>query len=432
MKRGWWPALLAALMLLGAAWAEGPLCVNADGFAALVDAAGETLIGGVEDVFRVREGELYAAGSRGAYRLYDASGNALGEETFAMIDDAGDCLIFRQGGLYGAMDAGGRVVLEPQWTQLVSDGAGGFLALQTDPLDESADAILRVASDGEATPTGAKTSSGLSKLESGLIPVMASNGRFGAINSRGEWVIRPDWRYIGPFEKGRARATGAGGMGLIDTAGNPVVPARYNWLERGQSVVAALDGSGVDVFSESGEKKLYSVKGENLEAALAGDCLLVKDGESTRLYGKDGALLGTFDADFRCAAGLRGQLIATEGEWGERGTWLMDADGAAASGRFQSVLPLAGERYAFVETPGIEYYSADLDRLQTSWDYDASRVGVMDAKGEVIVPPQEKEIRALGEDRLLMIGDGELHMTDLNGHVLRTWITAGGEAATGE
>lgn len=432
MKRGLWMALAGALMLMGAARADGALCVVTDGFAAIVDEAGQTLVEGVEDAFIVREGALCAAGSRGAYRLYDADGNAVGDVEFAMIDDAGDCLIYRQGGRYGAMDEDGKVILPAEWTQLVSDGAGGFLALETDPYDESADAILRVNADGEATPTGAKTASGLSRLESALMPVTASNGRYGAVNARGEWAIRPEWRYIGPFTEGRAKAAGAGGVGLINASGEEVVTARYDWLERGESVVAALDALGIDVFTGDGEKRIYSVKGENLEAALAGDCLLVKDGASSRLYGASGSLMGVFGAKFRCAPGLRGQLIATEGEWGARGSWLMNADGSAASGRFQRILPLAGDRYAFIETPGIEYHSADLDRVQTSWDYDAARVGMMDAGGAVILPAQYLEIRALGEERLLMRADDELMLTDLDGRVLRAWLTAAGEAPTGE
>ncbi len=432
MKRRWWLALAGALMLMGAARADGALCVATDGFAALVDEAGHTLVEGVADVFCVRAGALYAVGRRGAYRLCDEAGNLLGEAAFAMIDDAGDCLIFRQGSRYGAMDEAGNVILPAEWTQLVSDGAGGFLALDTDPLDESADAILRLSADGEATPTGAKTASGLTRLTSGLMPVMASNGRYGAVNARGEWAVRPEWRYVGPFTGGRAKAAGAGGMGLIDASGEEVVPARYDWLERGENVVAALDAGGIDVFTGDGERRVYSVKGENLEAALVGDCLMVKDGNSTRLYDATGALMGAFGADFRCAPGLRGQLIATQGEWGARGSWLMNADGSAASARFQRILPLAGERYAFIETPGIEYHSADLDRVQTSWNYDAARVGLMDASGAVILPAQYNEIRALGEDRLLMRTDGEVLLTDADGNVLRAWLTAAGEAATGE
>ena len=79
-----------------------------------------------------------------------------------------------------------------------------------------------------------------------------------------------------------------------------------------------------------------------------------------------------------------------------------------------------------------DYTSADLDRVQTSWDYDGARCGLMDARGAVLVPAQYREIRALSEDRLLMTGDGEALLSDLDGHVVKRWITAEAEAATGE
>ena len=55
-----------------------------------------------------------------------------------------------RGGLYGAMDAAGGVVLEPVWTQLASNGEGGFLALDGDPLDERPDEIVAVECKDEA------------------------------------------------------------------------------------------------------------------------------------------------------------------------------------------------------------------------------------------------------------------------------------------
>lgn len=432
MKKRVWMALALAVMLLGAARAEGPLCVATDAFTGLVTEMGEALLTGAEDVFCVREGALYAAGSRGAYRLYDANGAMLGDAEFAMIADAGDCLIFRQGSLYGAMDIHGSVTLPAAWTQLAWDGAGGFLALETDPFDESPDAILRVSPQGEATPTGVMTSMGLSALESGRMPVMASNGRYGAIDARGEWAIPAKWLYLGPFERGRAKVAGPGGMGLIDADGAEVVPTIYDWLERGDGVIAAGNTGGIDVFSKSGETLLYRVEGAYAEASVVGSCLLVRDENGARLYDENGVVIGMFGADFDAAPGLNGQIIATEGAWGDAGTWLMNPDGSAASGQFQRILPLTGERYAFIETPGIAYYSADLDRVQTSWDYDGARCGLMDARGAVLVPARWREIRALSGDRLLMTGDGETRLTDLDGQVVKRWVTAEGEVATGE
>ncbi len=424
--------LVMVLALLGAARADGPVCVCVSGVACLVDEDGQTLLEGFEDAFPVRQGALYAAGSKGDYRLYDAQGLPVGDVEFAMAQDAGDCLIYRQGGLYGAMDETGSVILPAEWTQLIYAGAGGFLALNSDPLDETPDEILRVDVFGWVTPTGVYTDSGLAPMESGRARV-AVNGRAGAVDAVGNPAVPMKWLGLAPsFENGLAVATAESGTGLIDVNGDAVIPAVYDWVERGDGIIAALDASGVDVFSADGKTIIYSVDGENLEALVAGSRLLVRDGENARLYDETGAVIGEYAPGFGCAAGLNGQLIAWEGEWGETRAWLMNPDGSASSGRYQHILPLIGGRYAFAKMRGATYYSAELGRIQTSWDYDSLRLGLLDESGAELLNADYRDIRALGEDRLLLISDDEVKLADLNGRAIRTWVTAETAKATAE
>ena len=434
MRRFAWIMIALAMLAVGTARAEGPVCVCTRGVACLVDENGETLLegDGIEDLFPVRQGALYAAGKNGAYRLYDALGNPVGDSSFGMIDDAGECLIFRQGSLYGAMDASGAEILPAAWTQLVSDGEGGFLALDTDPLDETPDELLRVDARGGVTPTGVYTSGALPRLQGGLMRVSA-NGRSGAVEAGGRLVVPVQWLGLdAAFAGGFAVATGEHGTGMIDATGAEVIPTVYDWLARGDGIVAALNGTGVDVFSEDGSVLIYSVAGENLEASVAGNRLLVRDGDAARLYDDSGAVIGEYGPAFACAPGLDGQLIAWEGGWGEARAWLMNPDGSAASGRYQHILPLAGGRYAFAVMKGTQYHSAELDRIQTSWDYDSLRFGLMDEKGTQLLPAEFREIRALSDDRLLLVSDDGIRLTDLDGHAVRSWITAETEAPTVE
>ena len=426
-------ACLIGLLLLGAAGAEAPLCVVEGKVACMVDRDGDTLLRGpdIEDAFIVREDALYAAGRKGEYRLYNASGDPLGETAFAMIEDQGDCLIFRSGSRYGAMAADGSVLLPATWTQLTSDGAGGWLALDTDPLDESPDAILHIDANGEATPTGARTSIGLSRLRSGRMPIAVPNGRYGAVNARGTVVISAEWRAMGAFLDGCAKATGPDGMGLIDPDGAVLAPTIYRWLERGEGIIAALRDDGLDVYASDGTA-LFGLEGENLEATLAGRYIAVTSGAITRLYDGAGAVIAESDAGVSYAPGTRGQLIVSDGAWGERCAWLMNSDGSAASGRFQRILPLCEGRYAFLEMEGAEYYSAELDRVQTSWNYDTIRYGLMDGAGNILAPAEYRKIRALGADRLLMVTNEEIRLTDADGESIASWLTAEAEAPTGE
>lgn len=429
-----WVAWAVALLLSCSAAAEGALCVNAPGLCAFVDAAGNDLLpgGDFDSAFPVREGALYAVGKKGAYRLSDGAGNALGDQVFSMVHDEGDRLIFRADGLCGAMDEAGNVRIEAAWTQLTVDGGSGYLALSGDPLDDRADELVHLDADGTAQPTGVMTMSGLQPVACDRMPVMGPDGLYGAVDGEGRLVVPFEWAYVGPFEDGLALAWGADGAGLIDTEGKTVIPTVYRWLQRGQSLIAACADDRLDVYAPQGGVRRFTLAGEGIEAALAGECLwVVREGRCT-LYAPDGAMLAEGDADLRFTAGLRGQLIAADGAWGEACQWLVDPDGSAASGRFQQLLPLCADRYAYLEMEGVEYYSEELGGLQRSWNYDGARYGLLDGTGTPLTDAVYTDICAAGEDRLLLIGEGSVQLADLNGAVLRTWVTAEGEAPSGE
>ena len=417
-------AWLLALAALGfSARAEGAVCLSAPGFAALVDGAGEDLTndGPYEAAFPVREGALYAAGSRGEYRLYDASGRRVSGETFAMIRDAGDCLIFRTGGGFGVMNLDGTILLAPAWTQLVSNGAGGYLTLDGDPLDDRPDEILYVDADGAALRTGVSTSVPLSDISDDRMPFAGADGRFGAVDGCGRVTIQPDWRWIGPFSGGLAAAEGEDGRGIIDTAGNTVIEPDYRWLDRGEAMIAAISENGIDVYAPDGSALSFTIPGEGLQAALVGPYLSASGGEWARLYGADGALVCELPAGAAFCPGLDGQFVAVDGAWGEACQRLMNADGAEASGRFQRILPLSGGRYAWLDMPGRAYYSADLGGIQKSWDYGAARWGLMDGEGNPLTEAVYLEIAPASGDRLLLRTEGEFILSDLDGRAIRRW-----------
>ena len=419
-------ALLAALS--GAACAAGTLCVCAPGVTALTDGDGNELIGNgsCEVIFAVRPGALYAAGTAGSCRLYDANGCPLGDTVFSMIDDAGASLVYRADGLYGAMDAGGTVLLAPSWTQLTGDGEGGWLALDEDPLDDRPDEIIHLEPDGEARRTGVYTASGLDRVRFGRMVYMASNGLWGAVDARGRIVVEPVWRGLSAFSDGFARVSGPEGVGLIDGLGRVVLAPVYRWLDRSPAMIAACAEDGLEVYSPDGGVRRFALPGEALEASLVGDCLAVRDWKRAALYDAEGRVLDECSAGTTYAPGTAGQIIAADGAWGEACQRLLNPDGGTASPRFQQLLPLCDGRYAWLEMEGIEYYSAELGALQRSWDYDGMRYGLADSAGRRLTPALYREIRAVDGDRLLLIGDDETVLSDADGIALRSWPTAGG------
>ena len=78
-------------------------------------------------------------------------------------------VVFTQGGLYGAMTTDGEELAEAAYTQLVSNGEGGFLALTTPCFDDQGDGLYRIDETGAVSATGVQTLGTLSWFSNGLM-----------------------------------------------------------------------------------------------------------------------------------------------------------------------------------------------------------------------------------------------------------------------
>ena len=424
-------ALCVALLMMSAALAEAPYCVVEGGVALLADGWGRVLTEKpYQDLFTVRPSSLYAAGKPGEYALLDAQGREVTRLRFEMIHDAGDALIFRQGMRYGAMDGEGRVILQPEWTQLTPDGAGGWLALVDSAVDEIPDALYHIGANGEATATDTLVLGGLRALCEGRMAYAGAEGRFGYADGAGATVIPEIWLSAGDFEDGRAIVTGEGGSGVIDGDGKVLIEPVYPWLIRIDGAFAALDGEGnLALFDEISCRPVYH-RGGPLDARGAGSAVSATDGNETLLIGADGRIIATASADTVFSAGADGQFIATEGTLAEETSYLVSAAGERVSGSFQRILPLCSGRYAWMILAGTEYDSDELGGTMKSWDYRSLRWGLMDGEGRQLLPATYRAIRALDEDRLLLVTDGAVMLADRDGRMLRIWFKP--EASSGE
>ena len=244
--------------------------------------------------------------------------------------------------------------------------------------------------------------------------------------------MEPVWQYMGPYSNGLAKVAGPEGMGLVDVNGRAVIAPTFRWLERSAAMIAAWDGANLDIYGPRGGQRRARLSGKVREIALAGDDLVVSYEGRTCLYDANGRLLAQSDGHTAYTAGTRGQLIASGGAWGEKCQWLVNPDGSKASGMFQQLLPLCAERYAFLVMPGEAYESEALGRAQTAWSYGECRYGLMDSRGRILTAAKYREIRALGSDRLLLIGDDRTQLADRNGVVMKTWITPEGAESSRE
>ena len=430
--------LVWATMLLcaGSALAESGLCVVAGDCAALLDADGTEIImpGVYADIFCLVDGERYAVGADTdagrRYGLCDGSGALLTEIAYEMLAEMDGTILYRQDGLYGAMDMEGNVLLDAAYTQLVCGENGCFLALTTDPNDDSADLIWLVdPAEEEPLSTGVRTDTGLQRLSENRMPFRSPDTeRYGCLNGAGEVALPESFDYVGEFENGAARASVDGKFGVIDTNGAWRIPADYGFLERGDGIFVGLIGRECCVVfgTESFEERLR-LEGVNLRAAAVGSYTVVVDDTGMRIYSADGQLLLEADGSATVSPGAGDQLILSDGDWGAKCVSVVSADGALSERRDQHLLPLDGDRYAFMTMNVAAYYSEALGSIRYSCDYESIRFGMMNAAGEEILPAEFSEIRRLAEGRYLTVTADGLRVVDADGSTLWSLLSDEGD-----
>lgn len=426
MKR--WMGLLFALLALlagsGHAMAESVLCVAAEGCAALLNADGDELVppGVYDDLFCVAEGARFALGTQMEagmrYALGDAQGNLLTESLYGMLQAAGDVILFRQDGLYGAMDFEGKILIPAEYTQLVRSGPDGYLAIETDPNDNDANEIFRLTSDGEKRSTGVLSAKGLEAFGDGRMPFQNPNTElYGYLDEKGSVAIEAKFESAGSFQNGLARASMDGALGVIGVDGEWRIAPEYDYLEIG-GVIVGLVGREQCVVYDENCAELFRIEGVKLEAALVGSCPIVMEGDDMRAYSSDGRVLFETDRHSTVLPGLEDQLILSDGQWGEACVSLVNGDGARLERRDQHLIPLDGDRYAFVRMNAAAYYSELLDEVRYSVNYESLRFGMIDSAGNEILPAEYLEIRALGAKRYLLVTEDGLQAVDGDGDVI--------------
>jgi len=424
---------LAALLFASSAGASS-IAVNARDTAALIGADGAEKIapGSYEFIFALPENseraELYCAGGyvgdEFLYALLDESGAKLTEQAYEMFTLEGGRVLFMQDGLYGVMSPAGEVLVEPKYTQLVASD-GGFLALTTDCYDEEPDGLYEIDASLNVTATGVKTLGALAGFSEGLLPLIsAENSLFGYVDASGQWVVRPQFAYAGPFYRGRAVASLSSGFGLIDQTGNWVLTPKYETLgyEGGRIALASPDADTVVAFDPISCRELFRVEGENLYAMAVGDLVQVYCEDSARLYDSTGALIHEGSPLAGYSSGENGQIVLTDGDWGADGSYLLNSDGSAVAGPYKALFPLgtADGRgyYGFIEFAAETAYSDALEQDVYNWDPSTLRYGVIDDSGKEVLPAQYEELYRIGENRLFARLDGVDGVIDLAGE----WI----------
>lgn len=422
--------MLACLAGMGAVQAEEVLCISAEDYAMLITADGRevTLTDQWDRIFMLNDG-LCALGRKTdegmRYALGDSTGMLRTEAEYEMLSMSENVVLFRHGGRYGAMDIDGNWLVKPEYTQLIAV-ENGFLAMTDDPFDQDADEIFRITPQGELLGTGVSSDEGLSELSDNRMPFQnPANELYGYIDKSGQVVIEPRFETAGCFEGGMAIAAEAGFLGIIDTKGEWMIDPEYNYLEIGDDVIVGSIGRERAVVFDLNCSERFCVEGTGIEAAVVGGYPVILENDVLRIYTAQGDQLYETAPQTSVSAGLDGQLILSDGDWGSECVFLMNPQGVCAERRDQHLIPLADGRYAFIRMNVAAYYSEALDEIRYSCDYDSLRCGMIDSMGNEILPAEYTEIRALGANRFLTIAQDGLRVVDGDGAVI--WAKIGEE-----
>ena len=421
-------ALLCALTLISfSALAETHYCVATDKNVLLVFESGEAidLSSAWSDIYCIREDTLYAVGlarnGRMRYALCDVNGRLLYRSRFTRrFPQRRAACCFRS----TAFTDGWTKAVKRRFPQIIRSsfrqGTARFMRFLTNPNDDQADQIYCVDVSGASVSSGVWTTIPLSEPSDGRMPFCEQGtALYGYLDSNGAIAIAPQFEYAGKFSGGLANAVQNGKHGLIDTSGEWVLQPEYSYIAEGESFYVALkDHSACIVFDADGRTELFRLDEANLEVAAVGGAIVAVNAESLRIYDRTGTLRRTCAPNAAVVEGARGQLILSEGDWGSQTVRIIDESGAKIDRVDQHLIPLDDERYAFVSMNVALYNSDILGGTRYSVNYDSLRVGMIDRTGREIVPAEYEEIRAVGENRYLLISESALILCNEEGKTI--------------
>lgn len=332
--------------------------------------------------------------------LLDAQGQPLLDRYYDAIYAQSGALITQRDGLLGALDWQGNEVLPTRYTILVPNGAGAYLTSTDDPGDGIADEMYLTLPDGSSRYLNLSANY-ISEFCEGLVRARSHNGKYGYLSQQGIWAIAPMYDEAGDFAGGKAVVWRGGLAGLIDSAGNAILPARYDSIIASSGggaaeltvaictgVATVYDDDMLPVYTESGVQYAYMPEPE-----LA---VLVREDGAT-LCNAQGRVLLEIGADEFMETLGSGRTLVT----GTDGVYLAGTDGTVElEGAVEAyALRDGGRPYAVCVYDGEHWGACDLDGQEIlPYEYDSvasmcegvftvrqgTRHGLINAQGEWI------------------------------------------------
>lgn len=409
--KSWSAFLLSLILLMGSAGAS--IALRTDDGAVLSDYNGNEIValGVYEDIVNLGS-ERFAAMREGKCALMNGDGRLLTDFLYDHLLIKEGLLLAELNGKQGLLSMDGTALTEIIYEKIVPNGDGGAWVME-----ESDGELLLLDAQGQEKSSGLKLRSMDNSSGNGLLAVIPSDSeRYAYCDTAGKIVIAAQFDTARAFQRGIAVVSLEGRLGVINEAGEMLLPAQYDYIDiSANGDILTVNGDGASLWSSLGEL-LFDFSGEQLSAAFAGDYAAIYTGENLLVYDSNGGERLRLAADASAYDGLEGQLVISEGSWGESCVYLEGTDL-----RYQNLYPLGyadGEAvYAFLEVRTAKYMNNLLGEVQLSADMNSTRYGIVDAKGEILLPAVYSEIKFLADNRFLVRTETQWRMIDANGSV---------------
>lgn len=437
-------ALPIPAMTDGAPEKSMPIHVK-DSYALLVDASGKPLTPErtYSNIYSITEGEvpagqeLFAAasltveGDEVLFAVMDAQGKLLTGYVYqSLIYDAKSGLIsFYQNELTGLMDRDMNLVVPPEYTNLVPNGQGGYLALRTSPYDETPDGVYCLDAQGNETATGVKIISSMYTFQDGLCAAMSPDGgRYGYLNAEGRWEIQPQYSWAGDFLNGYAVANMDSGSGIIDKSGNWALTPKYTSLDvnvqdQQMPIIAVKDNTTIYLLDRASFNTIATFTGDDIYGYSSdnGYIVLTMD-DSVALVDKTGKVLSTLSSQgyFNTWGDMGGLVILSDGTWGDAICSLYDvANERTVAGPYQELMLLGttgGAPYFAFSTYRTREYNDEYSGTSFLTEVPGTRrTGIVDKAGKEVLPAQYDTLYQLADNRFWAETATRTGIIDLSG-----------------
>lgn len=387
-------------------------------FSVLLDQRGNEIIpGGVyTDIVDIGY-DRYAVRKNADYAVADGNGNVLTEFIYTYLVTANDRIYAGTEAGYVVLDLSGNQQTENVYSQIVPGTNGGSWGLR----DGSEDLYLISEPDVERCVTGLRIAELAEASGEDMIAYRdAETYLWGYCDNAGNGVIPAKYTDADVFHSGRARTVRDGHYGVIASDGTTILEHEFDKLSLMEKrIVAEL---------AEGEVRVYDLNGECLWKyprtrgfAIFPPLYAVYLDDAIVLYDENGKPVESLPPDVRLTAGLNGDILVSDGQWGENSVYLLNAP----DNRWQDLSPLG------YTTSGTAVYrgavlntniqkDAILGEEVVAFDLSTIQYAIVGADGIALTDVCWNSIEYLCGDRFLAITDDALNMIDSEGRIYYT------------